>query len=190
MKKILVHTCCAPCFTYIYEDMTNLREVFTKDYGDVDITSFYYNPNIHPKFEFDRRKNTLIDFCNMKGCKLVTSDYYDLHEFAFHDKNHDGFTSRCHYCYRLRLEEAFRYAKENEFDAVLTTLSISPYQNQELIKSIGKSLSKEYGIEYIHLDYTVKFREGQKMAKDLGLYRQKYCGCVFSMDARKMGVLV
>ena len=185
MKKILVHTCCAPCFTYIYEDLTNYREIFDESYGDIDVTSFYYNPNIHPLFEFNRRKNTLIDFCNMKNCKLVTVDYYDMHEFAMHDKNHDGFVSRCHYCYYMRLKAAFEYAKENNFDYVLTTLSISPYQNQNMIKKVGMQLEEEYGVKFIHLDYTVKYREGQKMAKELGLYRQKYCGCIFSMDEGK-----
>ena len=183
--KLLVHTCCAPCFTYIYEDLVNYREIFGKEYGDVDITSYYYNPNIHPKFEFERRKKTLIDFCNMKNCKLVTDDYYNLREFAKHDSNHEGYISRCHYCYYTRLKSSFKYAKENEFDAVLTTLSISPYQNQKLISEVGQALAKEYGIEFIHLDYTVKYRQGQQMARELGLYRQKYCGCVFSMDEGK-----
>lgn len=181
-----MHTCCAPCFTYIYEDMTNFREIFNEEYGEIDLTSYYYNPNIQPKFEFNRRKETLIEFCKMKNCKLVIDDYYDIHEFACHDKNHDGFISRCHYCYYIRLKSSFEYAKNNGFDTVMTTLSISPYQNQKLIKEVGEALSLEYGIEYIHLDYTVKFRQGQQMARDLGLYRQKYCGCMFSMDEGKI----
>lgn len=150
--------------------------------GDIDLTSYYYNPNIQPKFEFNRRKETLVEFCKTFNCKLVTDDTYDIHEFARHDMNHEGFVSRCHYCYYMRLKSSFEYAKKSGFDTVMTTLSISPYQNQKLIKEVGNMLSKEYGIEYIHLDYTVKYAKGQEMAKELGLYRQKYCGCMFSMD--------
>ncbi|MNP66711.1 hypothetical protein D3C76_1624510 [compost metagenome] len=85
----------------------------------------------------------------------------------------------------MRLKKVFEHAKEYGYDIVSTTLSISPYQNQRLIQETGKRLEKEYGIEFIYNDYTNNFREGQKMAMDMGLYRQKYCGCIFSIDSGK-----
>ncbi len=184
MSKLLVHTCCGPCFTYIHEDLTKYREIFTGD-NHLDITSLWYNPNIQPKMEYDRRKETLIQYCKDVNCKLDIIDSYDLKEFVKNSLNLDEFSCRCEYCYFMRLERVFKHAKENNFDMVMTTLSISPYQKQELIYKVGKKLEIQYGIKYIHLDYTKKFREGQKLAKDLGLYRQKYCGCIFSIDEGK-----
>lgn len=184
MSKLLVHTCCAPCFVYIYEDLTKLKEIF-KENNNLEITSLWYNPNIQPKIEYDRRKKTLIDYCQDIKCKLDVIDEYDLNKFIKSSLNLNLFSSRCEYCYTLRLEKAFKHAKENNFDMLITTLSISPYQNQELIKNIGKKLEEKYNIKYIHLDYTKKIREGQNMARELGLYRQKYCGCVFSIDEGK-----
>ncbi|MDF2865401.1 MAG: hypothetical protein K0R72_210 [Clostridia bacterium] len=184
MNKLLVHTCCAPCFVYIHEDLTKLREIFT-DNIELDITGLWYNPNIQPKIEYERRKETLINYCKDVNCKLDIIDDYNLKEFVKNSVNLNGFNSRCEYCYFTRLEGVFKHAKENNFDMVMTTLSISPYQNQELINKVGKQLENNYGIKYIHLDYTKKFREGQKLAKDLGLYRQKYCGCIFSIDEGK-----
>ena len=84
-----------------------------------------------------------------------------------------------------RLKKVFEYAKENNFDIVSTTLTISPYQNHEIIKQVGKKLQEEYGIEFRYIDYTENFRQGQKMARELDIYMQKYCGCVFSIDAGK-----
>jgi epoxyqueuosine reductase len=183
MSKLLIHTCCAPCLTYIYEDVVKLKELY--NYTDENVTIFWNNPNIQPKMEYNKRLECLKDFCNMKNCNLVIKDEYDLNKFLINSLNLNGFNSRCEYCYYTRLLETFKYAKENNYDKVMTTLSISPYQNQEILKSIGEKLSLEYDIEYVHLDYTSKFRLGQSMAKDLGLYRQKYCGCIFSIDNGK-----
>ncbi len=186
MKNILIHTCCGPCFTGIYEDITVKKEIFDIK-EDVQITSIYYNPNIHPKFEHDRRKDNLVKFTSEVGCTLVTIDGYDLNNFITNVINldKDKFTSRCEYCYYIRLKYTFEYAKENGFDSVMTTLSISPYQNQDMIKKIGKMLEEEYSIKYLHYDYVKIFRHGQKLASDYELYKQKYCGCVFSMDSGK-----
>ncbi|MNI54272.1 hypothetical protein D3C73_1091620 [compost metagenome] len=85
----------------------------------------------------------------------------------------------------MRLKKVFEYARENGYDIVSTTLTISPYQNHEIIKKVGKLLEKEYGVEFLYTDYTPHFREGQKMARDMELYRQKYCGCIFSIDSGK-----
>ncbi|MEG1008446.1 MAG: epoxyqueuosine reductase QueH, partial [Clostridia bacterium] len=131
MKKLLIHTCCAPCFTYIHDDITIHKILFKED---VDVTALWYNPNIHPKFEYERRKNTLISYCNSVNCKLDIIDEYDIKSFL---KNTINLDNRCSFCYYTRLNKLFSYAKENNFDMVMTTLSISPYQNQELLQKIG-----------------------------------------------------
>ena len=184
MNKILIHTCCAPCYVGIYYDITKEKKIVKEE--DFSITAFYYNPNIQPKFEYERRKKTLQDFCDKENTDLIIADDYNLTKFVSESINlNEKFKSRCEYCYYTRLKKTFEYAKTLGYTSVMTTLSISPYQNQELIKKIGYELMKEYNINYIHLDYTTIFREGQKKASELKLYKQKYCGCIFSMDSGK-----
>jgi predicted adenine nucleotide alpha hydrolase (AANH) superfamily ATPase len=89
--------------------------------------------------------------------------------------------ARCHKCYTLRLEKAAKYAVENGFDAFTTSLLVSPYQKHDLIKELGDHYASEYGVEFIYRDFRPGFRQGQQMAKDMGLYRQKYCGCILSL---------
>lgn len=184
MNRILIHTCCGPCFVGVYYDIMENNEIFKGK--DVEISSLYYNPNIQPLVEYQRRKQTLEEFCTKVNCDLIVVDDYNLTRFVSESVNLDEkFESRCHYCYYTRLKKTFEYAQTMRYDSVMTTLSISPYQNQELIKKVGDELSKEYGIEYIHLDYTKIFRQGQKRAIEHKMYRQKYCGCVFSIDNGK-----
>ncbi len=190
MRKLLIHACCAPCFVYIEHDLKeNGLKINDKDYEKVDYTACFYNPNIHPKVEYERRKNAFIEFCNMKDCKNIVLDKYDLNNFiknVVEDVGKDKkYNIRCKYCYYMRLSEVFKYAKEQGFDVVTTTLTISPYQNHEIIKEVGKALEKEYGIEFVYCDYREHFREGQRMARDLSIYMQKYCGCIFSIDEGK-----
>ena len=190
MRKVLIHTCCAPCFTFIQEDISKNGILNNEKVREnVSYTACWYNPNIHPKVEYERRKNTFIDFCKMKNVDYIVIDRYDLNEYVKYVVNNVGdnkeYSTRCEYCYYMRFKEVFKYAKENGFDAVTTTLSISPYQNHDLIIKALKKLSQEYSIDYIYTDYRDNFRVGQKMARDLGLYMQKYCGCVFSFDQGK-----
>lgn len=189
MKKLLIHTCCAPCFSYIQKDISENGMPYNGSRLEVDMTSIWYNPNIQPKMEYERRKQTLIDFCNMTNCKLQIIDEYNLHDFVSNVIQNVGpdkkYCVRCEYCYTKRLEKVFEYAKANGYDMVSTTLTISPYQKHELIQKVGNKLSEKYGIEFVYLDYRQHFWEGQHLARDLGLYRQKYCGCVFSIDEGK-----
>lgn len=191
MRKLLIHACCAPCFSYIENDLRS-NGMINNDgkLEKFDYTACWYNFNIHPKVEYERRKNTFIDFCDNKvRCKKVVIDEYDMNGYIKNvvEKVGEGkkYLQRCEYCYYIRLKKVFEYAKENEYDVVSTTLSISPYQNHDLIKKVGNMLQNEYGVEFIYNDYREHFREGQKMARDYGLYMQKYCGCVFSFDAGK-----
>lgn len=190
-----MHVCCAPCFIYIENDIrqngiTNNLQVREK----VELTAFWNNPNIHPKVEYERRKDAFIKFCDELNIEYVMQDYYNLKEFAtaaIDDVGEDKlYKTRCEYCYKARLEQTFKYAKENNFDIVSTTLEYSPYQNQNLIKKIGNELSEKYKIEFIYNDYTSMFRQGQAMARAHDIYMQKYCGCMFSIDSRKVGVLM
>ena len=172
MKKILMHTCCAPCSTYVIK---KLREE-----GFEDITSYWYNPNIQPYDEYKHRLETLKEYTQMVNVPLIIQDYYDLKEFLQNVINYDGI--RCEYCYRIRLEMSVKYAKENGYDCFTTTLLVSPYQKHDLLKKVCEELSREYDIEFVYYDFREGYHEGQQMAKDAGLYRQKYCGCVFSRD--------
>ncbi|MDD3304473.1 MAG: epoxyqueuosine reductase QueH [Clostridia bacterium] len=190
MRKLLMHTCCAPCFVYIENELKEKGLMnYNGTYETVDYTAYFYNPNIHPKVEYERRKNAFIEFCKLKEVKNVVKDEYDLNYFVKNVVEQVGenkkFQLRCEYCYYIRLKKVFEYAKENDFDIVSTTLTISPYQNHDVIKKIGEKLQSEYGIEFRYVDYTSHFREGQKMARELSIYMQKYCGCIFSMDAGK-----
>ena len=177
MKKLLLHTCCAPCMVAVADTLIEEKEF--------DITSYFYNPNIHPKIEYERRKNTLIQYCNKINLNLVIEESYAMKEFikyvAVNGLNENG--TRCEYCYRTRMEKSFEYAKENGYDMVTTTLLISPYQNQELIKKVGDELAIKYGVEFYYRDFRPIFREGQNKARELELYRQKFCGCIYSIDS-------
>lgn len=191
MKKLLIHTCCGPCFSYIQDDISKNGMPYNGARLDVDMTAIWYNPNIHPKMEYEKRKETLINFCKLKNCKVEVIDEYDLDNFVKYVVNNVGegkskkYHIRCEYCYYRRLEKVFKFAKDNRYDIVSTTLTISPYQNHELIQKVGKKLQEKYNIEFVYMDYRKHFWEGQKMAKDLGLYRQKYCGCIYSIDSGK-----
>ena len=170
--KLLMHTCCAPCSTYVIK---KLREE-----GFDDITSYWFNFNIHPYDEYELRLETLKDYTKMVDIPLIIDDYYGMNEFIKHVVNTEGL--RCEYCYRVRLERAFEYAKENGYDAVTTTLLVSPYQKHDLLIDICKEMSEKYGIEFVYYDFREGYYEGQNMAREAGLYRQKYCGCIFSRD--------
>lgn len=170
--KLLMHTCCAPCSTYVIK---RLREE-----GYMDITSYWYNLNIHPYTEYKQRLETLKMYTQMINIPLVVEDYYGLREFV--QNVADNIDGRCYFCYRSRLEKTVKYAKENGYDSFTTTLLVSPYQKHEMIIKVCEDLAKEYGIEFVYFDFRVGFREGQAMAREAGLYMQKYCGCVFSEE--------
>lgn len=191
MKKLLMHACCGPCFVYIEDDLrkNGLRNDDGSYSKDFTYEVVFYNPNIHPKVEYERRKEAFIEFCKMKNVNYNVIDEYSLNGFVKNVVEQTGenkrYKIRCEFCYYMRLKRIFEYAKENNFDVVSTTLTISPYQNHELIKKVGKNLEKEYGIEFRYIDYREHFREGQRMARETQIYMQKYCGCVFSFDSGK-----
>lgn len=169
-----MHTCCAPCSVYCIDTLR--RE-------EIEPTVYWYNPNIHPYLEYSARRDCLKEYAKSINIEAIFEEEYGLDEFC---KNVIGdLKNRCtNYCYRVRLEQTVKYAKEHGYDAFTTTLFVSPYQNHETIKEVCENLSKEYDIEFVYRDFRVGFREGQKIARELGMYMQKYCGCVFSEEER------
>ena len=155
---------------------------------DIDVTGFWYNTNIHPYMEYKARRDTLKKYSEMINLDVIYKDEYGLREFTKNTIN--IFDNRCRYCYYSRLDEVARYAKENGYDAFCTSLLISPYQKHDLIKEVGEALEKKYGIKFYYYDFRPYFKEGREEAKRLGLYMQKYCGCVFSEEERYLNYIV
>ena len=170
---------------------------------------FWYNPNIHPMKEYKMRKNTLVEYAKSIDLKLEIENEYGLRRFI--EAVYPNWDNRCATCYALRFEETARYAAEHGFDSFTTSLLISPYQNHEAICAVARAMGGEYGVEflyrdfrplfregqqiceqmaekygvkYLHRDFSPRFREGQDKARELGLYMQNYCGCVFSEEDR------
>lgn len=184
MKKVLMHVCCAPCFVMIEEDIQKNGMLVNGKREAVDLTAFWYNPNIHPKEENENRLEAFIKLCKIDNIKSVIIDDCDIDSFVDVEEKQVGeskrYKLRCEYCYYVRLEKTFQFAKENGYDVVSTSLTRSPYQNHELINNIAEELALKYGVEYSYQDYRHTYFEGQERAKELGLYMQKYCGCIFS----------
>ena len=183
--KLLIHACCGPCSSYVIE---YLNKYF-------DITIYYYNPNIYPTVEFLRRYDELEKFIkefNKKNnikIKLNAVDY-ETKEFyeAIRGLEHMGEKSRrCYNCYKLRMTKAAQYAKENNYDYFTTTLSISPYKNANWINEIGKKLEEKIGIKYLYSDFKKNdgYKRSLELSKEYNLYRQEYCGCVYSKEERE-----
>ncbi|MCR5054052.1 MAG: epoxyqueuosine reductase QueH [Lachnospiraceae bacterium] len=180
--KLLIHSCCAPCSSYVLE---YLSEYFS-------ITDLFYNPNIDKKAEYDKRLQELerlisnMPFKNpvtlMPG-RYETIEFYDAVK-GFEKEPERG--KRCEICFRLRLTEAAKAARETGADYFTTTLSISPLKDAELLNTIGEELAAEYGVKYLPSDF--KKRNGYKrsieLSKEYDLYRQDYCGCIFSYKER------
>lgn len=173
--KLLMHTCCAPCSVYCID---SLRA------EGIEPVSYWYNPNIHPYIEYKTRRDTLIEYSNMINFDLIIDENYGLVEFCKNTIN--NLENRCKdYCYKVRLEQTAKYAKENGYDAFTTTLLVSPYQNHEALQEVAYEMANKYNIEFLYRDFRVGFREGQNKARELGLYMQKYCGCIFSEEMSK-----
>ena len=172
--KLLMHTCCAPCSVYCIESLRN---------EGIEPTLYWYNPNIHPYTEHKARRDTLKEYAKSINVQAIFHEEYGLKEFC---KNTiDDLENRCsNYCYKVRLEQTVKYAKENGYDSFTSTLFVSTYQKHEELKQICEELAKQYEINFVYRDFRVGFRQGQAKARELGLYMQKYCGCIFSEEDR------
>ncbi len=169
MKKILLHACCAPCATYT---VNRLREM------GFDVTAYWYNPNIHPFTEHRNRLESMQALAQAIDLPLIVADGYDIIAYFRAVVGHEG--ERCGDCFRMRLERTAIIARENKFPSFTTTLLISPYQKHDLLREIGEEVGREHGVEFYYHDFRTGFRESQQISRDLDLYRQKYCGCVYS----------
>ena len=187
VPRLLLHSCCAPCSSYVLE---YLAEFFY-------ITVFYYNPNIFPENEYTKRileQQELIGDMTKSNKKVkhpisFLAGNYDREKFLEMARGMEHIREggeRCFKCYELRLEEAARIAKEAEFDYFTTTLSISPLKNAEKLNTIGKKVGDKYGVEYLQSDFKKKngYKRSIELSKIYGLYRQDYCGCEFSYAER------
>ncbi len=173
--KLLMHTCCAPCSIYCIDTLRNEQ---------IEPTLYWYNPNIHPYTEYKKRRETLLEYANSIDIHTIFEEEYGLVEFT--KSVIENLNNRCTtYCYKVRLEKTASYAKEHGYDAFTTTLLVSPYQNNKAIKQIGEEIARKYDIQFLYRDFRVGFREGQNKARQLGLYMQKYCGCIFSESLPK-----
>ena len=172
--KLLMHTCCAPCSVYCIDELRG---------EGIEPTVYWFNPNIHPYMEYKARRDCLKEYTKSININAIFEENYGLEEFC---KNAiKDLSSRCkNYCYPVRLEQTAKYAKENGYEAFTTTLLVSPYQNHEALIEVANMMAKKYDIEFLYRDFRIGFREGQNKARELGLYMQKYCGCIFSEEMR------
>ena len=171
--KTLLHICCAPC--------ANMPIDVLKGDG-LEVTGFWFNPNIHPFTEYRARRNTVREYLQTIEVPLIEQNDYALRPFV--RMVAEDIANRCGKCYELRLFEAAKQAKEGGFDSFTSSLFISPYQNHELMRETAERAAAEYGVEFLYRDFRPYFREGQDRARELGFYMQKYCGCVFSEEER------
>jgi len=183
IPRLLLHSCCAPCSSYVLEYLSNY----------FSITLFYYNPNISEEEEYQRRvleQKTLIEKLPVKH---PISFLEGRHEpKVFFDKTKGLWDlpeggKRCFQCYELRLRESAKVAKEKGFDFFTTTLSISPMKNAQKLNELGKMLEEEYDIAYLYSDFKKKngYLRSTQLSKEYHLYRQDYCGCIFSKREAK-----
>ena len=183
VPKLLIHSCCAPCSSYVLEYLSQYFE----------ITVLYYNPNIYPESEYTKRiweQQTLIEKLPAKHKISFIAGPYDKELFY---KMAEGLEClkeggvRCFGCYELRLRETAKIAKEAEFDYFTTTLSISPLKNAAKLNEIGQKLAEEFGVSYLLSDFKKKngYKRSIELSKIYDLYRQDYCGCEFSIRKEK-----
>jgi len=171
--KVLLHVCCANCAIY---PINNMRE------EGLEVMGFFYRHNIHPYTECLRRQEALEAYAEQINLKVIYQEGYDLEGFiqnvAFRE------SERCNYCYHDRLRSTALLARRGKFDYFSSTLLYSKHQQHELIRSMGESIGKSAGVAFLYRDYREGWKEGIECSKQMGLYRQHYCGCIYSEKER------
>ena len=171
--KILLHTCCGPC------SIIPVRELRA---GGAEVTGFFFRHNIHPYSECLKRREALHTYSRQIGFDVIDPDGYDLEGFirkvAFHEDQ------RCRICYRERLAAAAAVARQGNFDRFSTTLLYSRYQQHEVIREMGESIGRTAGVLFHYQDFRPGWQQGVAESRSLGMYRQKYCGCIYSEKER------
>jgi len=169
MKSVLVHSCCAHCAAY------------TVDYWQrqgYEVSTLWYNPNIHPYTEHQHRLEAMQSLAQEMNLPLMVDGGYDMIAYFRQVAGHEA--ERCSYCFRLRLSKTAEAARQKGFSAFTTTLLISRHQKHDLLREIGSELAVEKGIDFLYADLRKRYSDSRHMTKGLNLYRQQYCGCVYS----------
>ncbi|MDP2992656.1 MAG: epoxyqueuosine reductase QueH [Deltaproteobacteria bacterium] len=175
--NLLLHICCAPCTIYPLKVLRG---------EGMRITGFFYNPNIHPYLEFKRRLDTLKEYSRQADLAVICDETYYLREFLRAVVGHED--ERCGLCYTLRLREAARVARKEKCDAFTTTLLYSKYQKHQIIREVGELIGQQENIPFVYLDFREGWQEGITMSRKMGMYRQGYCGCLYSEKDRYQSV--
>ncbi len=171
--KILLHICCAPCAIY---PVKILRK------QDMEVMGFFYKHNIHPYQECLRRMDALKSYAETVNLRVIYQEGYDLEGFIQNVVFRES--DRCFYCYHDRLRCAALVAKRGKFDYFTSTLLYSKFQKHDTIKSIGESIGKKVGVPFYYTDFRSGWKQGIEESKQLGMYRQQYCGCIYSEKER------
>lgn len=173
--KILLHICCAPCSIFPVKILRS---------KDMDVLGFFYRHNIHPYTECLKRQETLQSYAETINLRVIYQEGYDLEGFiqnvVFRESN------RCEFCYHDRLKSTAMIAKRGKFDYFTTTLLYSKHQKHEQVKSIGEAMGRSVGVPFYYNDFRIGWKEGIEESKQLGMYRQPYCGCIYSEKERYM----
>lgn len=176
-KRLLLHTCCAPCSTHCVAELV----------GKYDVVMYFYNPNVHPYGEYVKRLENAQKVGAEMGVDVEEGEYDAdgwLEQISGFEEEPEG-GKRCLICFSMRLQETARHAKEKGFDCFTTTLTISPHKDSAVVNRIGEDLAQRFGVEWVHSDFKKKdgFRKSTEMSKEMGLYRQRYCGCFYSVKS-------
>ncbi len=167
--KLLMHICCANCALYPLEDLLS---------KGIDIKGLWFNPNIHPYNEYQNRLDAVKGLQKLWDLDVEYIDHYGLKEFLKATVNRED--ERCIFCYTMRLEETAGTAKKMGLDGFTTSLLVSPYQKFDMIITVGREMENKYSIPFHSEDFRPGWKTGVSLSKELGLYRQKYCGCMYS----------
>ncbi len=169
MRSVLVHSCCAHCAAYTFEHWR--RQGFA-------VSALWYNPNIQPYTEHQHRLEAMKSLAQQMNLPLIITEGYDMIEYFRQVVGHEA--QRCQYCFRLRLSKTVDIARQMSFDAFTTTLLISPHQKHDLLRDIGQKLAQENGVDFLYADLRQRYSDSRRLSKPLNLYRQQYCGCIYS----------
>ena len=169
MKSILIHCCCAHCAAYTVD--------YWRQQG-YEVRAFWYNPNIHPYMEHRHRLGGMSTLAQELNLPLIVAGGYDIIDYFRRVAGHES--QRCQHCFELRLSKTAETARQMGFGAITTTLLISPHQKHDLLREVGSKLAGEKGVEFLYADLRKRYSDSRQMTKSLNLYRQQYCGCVYS----------
>ncbi|OGO24232.1 MAG: hypothetical protein A2144_13645 [Chloroflexi bacterium RBG_16_50_9] len=169
MKSVLIHVCCAHCAAYTVD--------YWRQQG-YEVSALWYNPNIHPYLEHQQRLESIRSLAGETNLPLIVAEGYDMMEYFRRVVGHEA--QRCQYCYHLRLSHTAAVARQQGFNAFTSTLLISPQQKHDILRETGNQIADEQGIEFLYADLRKRYSDSRHLTKPLNLYRQQYCGCLYS----------